>query len=268
MDEKRLKRKARLMYVSLEKMRVRHEVSQRKFNQNWANTIASNFNLEDFGNPTVNKTGEWFWILDGQHRVAAIKQWLGDWKGQKVECWVYYKLSDKEEANLFDRLNSVKAVGAFDKFQVRLTAEREDETNISAIVGLKHLKICRKKGGEGEMSCVGTLGRVYRLGADCLSRDLEITYESFGDSGLEADILGGIGLLVSRYDGRLDDKRAIAAFSSMKRGVNALRTRAGKIREQVGGQRPQCIAAAAVEAYNRSKGGKKLPNWWKSQATT
>lgn len=263
MDEQ-LKRKARLMYVLLDKMRVREEISQRKFDPNWANEIARNFNIEDFGAPTVNKSGEWFWIVDGQHRIGGFKRWLGEWEGQKVECWVYHNLSEREEADLFDRLNTVKTVGAFDKFKVRITAGREAETNVEAIVRLKKLKVSRQR-GDGAIAAVGTLLKVHRLGADCLSRDLDITFQSFGDSGLDADILGGLGVLVSRYDGRIDDKRAIRALGSIRGGVNSLRNRAERLRQQTGAQRAHCIAAAAVEAYNRGRGGKKLPSWWKSE---
>jgi hypothetical protein len=257
-----LKRKARLMDVPLDKMRVREEVSQRKFDPNWANTIAQDFNLEDFGAPYVNRSGEWFWIVDGQHRVAALKLWLGEWKGQKVECWVYQNLSEQEEADLFDRLNTVKRVSAFDTYKIRLTAGRETETNIEAIVRLKKLKVSRQK-GEGSIACPGTLAKVYRRGADCLSRDLGIAYEAFGDGGLDSDILDGLGLLISRYDGRIDDKRAIRTLGSVRGGVNALRNRAERLRQQMGAQRTHCIAAAAVEAYNRGKGGKKIASWWK-----
>ena len=263
----RLKRKAKLLYVPIEKMCAREGISQRTFRPHWARQILSEFNLEDLGCLTVNHVGEWYWVTDGQHRLWALKKWLGEYAGQTIQCWVYDDLSEKEEAELFDRLNTIKAVSAFDRFKVRLTAEREEETNINAVVRLKKLKVSRQK-GEGAISCVGTLAKVYRLGPDFLSRDLDITYQSFGDSGLDADILNGLGVLVSRYDGRLDDKRAIRALESLRGGVNAIRNRAETLRQQTGASRSHCIAAAALETYNRSKGGKKLPSWWKSEAAT
>lgn len=264
----RLKQKAKLMYVALEKMRIRTGFTQREFKRYWALELAHNFSIDHFGTPVVNKTGEWFWIVDGQHRIAAYKLWLGDgeeWRGQKVECWVHHNLDEREEANLFDRLNTVKAVAAFDRFMVRLTAGREMETNITAIARLKKLKISRQK-GEGAVACVGTLCRVYRRGPDCLPRGLEISYESFGDSGLESDIIDGLGWLISRFDGEIDDRRAIRAFGSARGGVNGLRSRAEKLRQTMGAPRGHCIAAAAVETYNRAKGGKKLQSWWKTVA--
>ena len=258
------KRTAKLMNVMVGKMCVRAGVSQRQFNRSWAIEIAKDFDIEDFGAPTVNRVGDWWWVVDGQHRIEAFKLWIGDgWETQKVECWVYHDLDEKGEANLFDRLNTVKGVHAYDRFVVRLTAERETETNIAAIVRLKKLKIGRNR-GENTMTCVAALERVYHRGAEFLARDLSIVNSAFGDSGLDADIISGIGEMVARYDGQMDDKRAQAAFGNIRGGTNALRTRASKIQDNYGGSKVACIAAAGVEIYNRQVSGKaRLANWWK-----
>jgi hypothetical protein len=243
-------------------MYVREGVSQRAFRKNWGTFLAKNFDPDSFSRPIVNRVGDRYWIVDGQHRTYAYKMWLGDWHGQKIECEVHHDLSEKEEASLFDHINTVKSVRAFDRFRVRLTAENEEETNIAAIVRLKGLKLA-ESGAEGCISCVGTLAKVYRRGADCLARGLSIAHESFGDDGLDSDILDGIGALVSRFNGKLDDKRAIGSLGTVRGGVNAMRSRAERLRQQTGLQRSQCIAAAAVEIINRGKGGKKLPGWFK-----
>jgi len=260
-----MKRHAKLGWVLMDSMRVREEISQRKFNPAWANEIAKDFDPESFTPPIVNKSGENYWVVDGQHRLAAYKTWLGEWCGQKIECWVYEDLTEKEEADLFDRLNNQKRVGLFDRFQVRLTAEREDETRIAEIVRHAKLKLSRSR-SEGALSCVGALAKVYALDADSLARDLHIVYQSFGDSGLEADIIEGIGLLVSRYNGQLNDASAIRALSAARGGVNALRSRSEHLRVQMAAKRAPSIAAAAIEIINRGNKGKKLPSWWKSEA--
>lgn len=261
----RLKRVAKLGWIPLEKMRVREEISQRRFDPAWANAIAREFKLEDFGTPTVNRVGEWYWIVDGQHRVAALKQWLGEWKGQTVECWCYHDLSEQNEADLFLALSRTKSINTFDKFRIALTAGHEEATNIDAIVRLKRLKVSRQK-GPGAIACVSTLAQIYRRGADCLATTLDISFQAFGDAGLDADILSGIGQLPSRYNGLLNPKAAIEALGAVRGGAPALRARAETIRAQMGQQRTHCIAAAAVEYINRGKGGKKLPSWWKITA--
>lgn len=264
MAGKALTGRAKLAWVPLDQMRVREEVSQRRFDQNWANKIANAFDPKSFSPPTVNKVGDWYWIIDGQHSTWAYKQWLGAWHGQKVECWVYEGLDEKGEADLFDHLNTTKRVSAYDIFLVRLTAEREEETHIASIVRERALKIARQR-GNGAITCVSALTKVYRRGADTLARDLEIVHSAFGDSGLDSDIIDGVGLLVSRYNGKLDDAEAIRALSTLRGGVNTLRSRAAHLRKQTGVRRSHCIAAAVVETINRAKGGRKLPSWWKSE---
>lgn len=260
----RLKRRSSIQWVPLDAMYVRTGVAQRAFRREWGTFLAKNFDPDSFMRPVVNRVGDRFWIIDGQHRTYAYKAWLGEWAGQKIECEVYHDLTEKEEAALFDHINSVKAVRAFDRFNIRLTAEYEEETEIAQIVRNVGLKIA-DSGAEGSVSCVSTLAKVYRRGSDCLSRGLHIANESFGDEGLESDILDGLGLLVSRYNGKLDDRRAIATLSTIRGGVNTLRSRAERLRQQTGVTRSQCIAGAAVEIINRGKGGKKLPGWFKAE---
>lgn len=257
-------RKCKLEDVPLEKMRVREGISQRSLRQNWVATLASTFDPDRFQPPTVNHSGEWFWVLDGQHRVAALKNWLGKWEGQKVECWVYKGLSEQEEAQVFDLLNNTKNVSLYDKYRVRITAGEPDETNVDAIVRLNGLKVSSAKERDA-VACVGTLMKVYRRSPDCLNRTLGISKSSFGDAGLEADIIDGIGALLGRYDGQVEDPRMVKALNGIQGGVTALRQRGERLRHQFGGPRAHAIAAAAVEAYNRGRGGKKLPAWWKSE---
>lgn len=263
MATSKLKHKGRVMAVPLEKMRCRVGVSQREFRPSWANRIAKNFDIEKLGHPIVNRVGEWFWIVDGQHRYEGTKTWLGDWKGQTLDCLVFENLTEKEEADLFLGTNETLRVDAFEKFGIALTAGYEAQVNVDALIQKNGLK--RSKNHEGSsVSCVTTLLKIYQLGPDCLDRTLKIVHESLGDVGLERDILEGVGLLVSRFNGRLDGAKAIHALGAVRGGVNAVRSRAERLRQQTGAQKAHCIAATAVEIYNRSKGGKKLPSWWKS----
>lgn len=260
--DKRLKHDAKIESVPLEKMRVRAGISQRELRPAWAKEIAANLQIEKLGYPVLNHHGGWYWIIDGQHRIEAVKVFLGEWEGQKLDCRVYKALAEHEEAELFLDLNKVKAVRLLDKYRTAITAGRHDEINVDAIVRKHGLRVS-DDASDGSIGCVGTLLKVYRRGADCLDRDLRITHESFGDSGLEADILEGIGMLVSRYNGQLDDDKAIRSLAGMRGGVNALRNRAARLRHETGSQKSHCVAAAAVEVINRGKGGKKLPTWWK-----
>lgn len=255
----RVTREARLRWVPIEQMRV-SAVSQRDLNQARVDRIAADFDPEQIGTPTVNERDGLFWIIDGQHRVEAMKQ-VG-WGDQSVQCWTYSGLSEAEEAETFLKLNDVLAVSAFDKFTKGVSAGREIESDIDRVVRAVGLCVSRDQ-VPGAIRAVGTLRRVYnRGGAPGLSRSLRIIRDAYGDAGLEAAVIDGMGYLTQRYNGELDEGRAIKALGNVHGGVNGLLGKAEQIRRATGNPKGQCVAAAAVEVINSGRGGRKLPGWW------
>ena len=259
--EGRIERQARLRWVPLERLRV-NPLAQRDLNRARVADLAAHFDAEQMGAPVVSRRGDWFYLLDGQHRVAALKKWLGSWDGQQVQCWCYEGLTEAEEAAKFLALNNTLTVNAFAKFKVAVQAGRETESDVERIVRALDLRIAR---GNGGISAVVTLNRVYaRGGAAVLSRTLRIIRDAYGDAGLDGPVIDGIGLMCQRYDGQLSDQLAVERLSSACGGVSGLVSRAGHLRQQTGDAQAQCVAAAAVGAINRGTGGKKLPSWWRA----
>jgi hypothetical protein len=217
------------------------------------------------GTPTVSVRGGWFYLIDGQHRIAALKLWLGSWADQQVQCWCYEGLTEAQEAEQFLRLNDVLPVRAFAKFKVAVQAGRDAEADVDRIVRALGLRIARGMGG---ISAVATLRRVYtRGGPAVLSRALRIVRDAYGEAGLDGPVIEGIALLCQRYDGELPEQRAVERLSSAHGGVSGLTSRAGQLRHSTGAATVQCVAAAAVEAINRGPGGRKLPGWWRNDQT-
>lgn len=257
----RLDREARLRWVPIAKMKT-SPVAQRQLNQARVDHLAAEFDLEQLGTPTLSERDGSFYIIDGQHRIEALRQ-IG-WGDQQVQCWVYAGLTEQDEADKFDRLNDVLAVHAFDKFRVRVAANREVEADIDRIVRAQGLCISRDK-VPGAIGAVGTLRRVYtRADAKTLARTLRIIRDAYGDSGLEAPVIDGIGLLCQRYNGDLNDDTATAKLAGAHGGVNGLLGKAELLRQRTGNYKSHCVAAAAVEIINTGKGGKKLPGWFKA----
>lgn len=258
---KRVQREARLEWVPIPDMRV-SPLAQRELNQARVNQLSADFDLEQLGTPTVNlRDGNWY-IIDGQHRMEALKA-IG-YADQSVECWAYKGLSDVEEAEKFLKLNDTLTVAAFPKFKVAVQAGRAEECEIDRIVRSVELRVSMDR-SQGAVSAVNTLRRVYRRGgAQCLARTLVIIREAYGDPGLEAMVMDGIGLLIHRYGDAVDDGRVVAGLAGASGGVNALLGKAENLRRQTGNAKAHCVAAAAVEIANRSKGGRKLPSWWRS----
>jgi len=255
-------REARLRWVSIEQMKVSPR-AQRDLVQARVDRISSAFDLEQVGTPTVNlRDGAWY-IIDGQHRVEALRQ-IG-WGDQQIQCWAYEGLSEQDEAEKFLKLNDVLAVHAFARFRVAVRAGRDDEVAIDRIVQAAGLRISQDK-GDGAISAVGTLLRVYHRSDEAtLARTLEVIREAYGDPGLEAAVIDGVGLLCQRYNGDLDLESAVSRLARAHGGVNALLGRAENLRKQTGNRRGHCVAAAAVEIINAGRGGKKLPSWWRAE---
>lgn len=256
-------REGRIEFVRLGEMAV-PESSQRKFDQAWADHIVSEFDLEQIGHPTLSMRDGHYFILDGQHRIDAIKRWLGDgWESQLVECYVYVGLSEQQEADKFLRLNDAKQVSAFDKFRVGISARREEVLAIKSVLDAEGLCVSRDK-VPGGIGAVGTLRKIFkRAGPETLGKSLRIIRDAYGDAGFEARVIDGISHLCQRYNGTLEEPVAIDRLSNAHGGVNGLLARAEVLHKQTGNTKAHCVAAAAVDIINSRRGGKKLPSWWK-----
>lgn len=254
-------RASHLKWVPIGEMRVSPR-SQREFRQAHADKFAADFDLEGFGFPVVNQRDGHYFIVDGQHRIAALRM-LGFDDDQQIQCECYVGLSESEEAELFLRRDDRKAIAAFDKFRIALTAGRDVETDVDRLVRVNGLVISRDK-IPGGIRSTGTLCKIYRRSdPETLARTLRLIRDAFGDSGFEAPVLDGLSLVCQRYNGQVDDASAVVKLSKVNGGVNGLLGHAERLRKATGNAKGHCVAAAAVEIIRTGSNGKKLPSWWK-----
>jgi hypothetical protein len=251
--------------VPLLKIRV-NPLAQREMVQARVDKLVAEFDPEQLGAPTVNARAGHYFVIDGQHRMEALKTWLGDdWEKQQVQCFCYEGLSEEEEAEIFLKLNDTLAVSAYAKFKVAVQAGRPDESEINRIVQQCGLRVSLDK-NHGAVSAVGTLVRIYRRSdPQTLARTLLIIRDAYGDAGLEAMVLDGLSLVCQRYNGQLDDSALVTRLSKAHAGVAGLLNKAEVLRQQTGNPKGHCVAAAAVEIHNGTRGGKKLPSWWRTE---
>lgn len=239
--------------------------AQRDLNSARVDLLAAEFDLAMFGFPVVSFRDGRYYIVDGHHRIEALKKWLGDWDRQSVTCRVYAGLSERGEADMFDRLNNVLAVKAFDKFRVRVSAGRPTESAVKHIVEGVGLKIASDS-GDGSVSAVSTLVRIYaRNGGPTLARSLGLINNSFGRSGLVTPVMDGMARVCGRYNGQLDDAEAVEHLRDLRGGIGQLMARANLLRNQTHQAISECVAAAVVDVINKKKkrGTTRLPSWWK-----
>jgi len=232
--------------------------AQRELNSHRVAKLYAEFETDYFGEPVLSWRGGKYYILDGQHRVEAMKLWLGKgWEVCKIPCRIYQGLTEVDEADMFDRLNDVLTVSAFDKFKARVNAGREVETAVAKVVKDCQLVISRDK-VPGAVGAVSTLVAVYKA--------LRIIRDAFGDAGFESRLIDGIGHLCQRYGSAIEENLVIATLRTMRGGSKGLLGKADQIHRSTGNARAVCVAAAAVEVLNANRRGTKLPSWWKSEA--
>lgn len=257
-------RKASTEWVHVKRMKVT-PAAQRKFNAGDAADIAKNFDLEALGYPVVNfRTGNGddpniAWIVDGQHRVGALR--IMGWDDQMIECEVYRGLTEAQEADLFLRRDRRRAVPPVDKFRIATTAGWPDETAITKILDSLDLRVGY---GVGRVQAATTLLKIYRTyGPDVLGRALLLLRESFGVEGMSAATIEGMALVVHRYGNTLATDRAVSQLRSIKTGVDGLIQKSNSFHLTTGSAKPVCMAGAIVDKINAGRGGKKLPDWWR-----
>jgi hypothetical protein len=242
--------------------------AQRKYQKAHAARIAAEFDLEALGSPVVNRRDDAWWIVDGQHRVGALK--ILGWheatpsapKGQQVLCEVYYGLTEAQEADLFLRRDARKSVPPIDRYKIAVTAGWADETAVNKLVeslGL-HVGI-----GSQYIQASSTLLKVYRAGGEtALGRTLIIINEAYGETGFKAPIIEGIGLVITRYGNLATTERITEALQKAAGGWSGLDQKANQLKRSTGNSKGGCVAASVVEYINRvPKRGKKLPDWFK-----
>lgn len=261
-ETERLTRTAKNEWVRLDQMKV-SPLAQRELKQYHVNDIIIKFDLGKLGIPTLNKRGGHYYVIDGQHRVEALRG-MG-WGDQQIECSVCINLTEQQEAEMFLGLNDALTVNGFDRYRVGIQAGREEDCAIEDIVRDRNLHVSMDQTG-GSIHAIGTLRRLYKqTGADNLSRTLRIVHTVYGDIGLSAAVIDGIGLLLHRYDDDLEDVRVIEALANVPGGINALLGNAERIKVKQRVSRRLSVAAAAVDIINANK-GKKLRNFWKEDS--
>ena len=155
------KRESRIRPVPLESLRVpRAGEAQREFSQAWADAIAAEFDMGKFGYPVVNRVGDINWVIDGQHRVDALRRQPAATRGSTIDCEVYEGLDDQEMADLFLGRNKSRVVNTFERFTVAVTAGHTRENAIMRVVTAAKLEI-KKDQRKGCIFAVGGLKRVF-----------------------------------------------------------------------------------------------------------
>mgnify|MGYP003631296917 CR=1 FL=1 len=263
---KTVTRAPKLALVKIGEMFVDKHV-QATYRPQWAAQLAANFNVEGMGYPVLSwRPDGRYHIVDGQHRIGALRL-VGFCDDDTVECEVYEGMSGPEEAELFLERNTKKAKTAYERFIIAYEAGRVPETLVTKVVTAEGMSIARHK-TPGGIRCVTALLRIYEdQGEDILAQTIRIVRDAYGDAGFEGLVIQGVALVCERYGDGVDERRLVDRLSVIQGGVNGLMGLARQLRMATGNSAIRCIAAQAVETYNRGlKGNGRIDGWWKATA--
>lgn len=267
-EVKRTPRASKIRPVPIPEMRVPPAlVTQRPFIQAHADELSANLELEKLGYPVINHRDGIYWILDGQHRIHALRE--NGFGNDHLDCEVYEGLTDAEMADVFLGRDARKAVNPYAKFHIACTAEHELETSVRRVVEANHLKISQAK-ENGNVGCVSTLVSIHkRSGSTVLGQSIRTIRDAFaGDAtAFDGQLLKGISMVFNRYNGKTNEKHMVEQLARVQYGARGVLRRAEAQRERTGNQKAQCIAATIVDIYNKGTRAhsQKLPSWWKTQ---
>lgn len=258
-----IKRDARIRTIKLGDIRV-SPTSQRDLNLSKGKAILNALRMEDLGTFTVSSRDGFYWLIDGQHRFWALREYFGDgWEEWEIEAFTYFGLTEAQEAEKFLIFNNNLAVDAYSKFKIGVAAELPVPTDINRVVLSLGLKITRYK-AQGSVAAVGAVSKVYaRSGPSGLAHTLSIIRDAFAMTGFEQSIILGTSLFWSRYEGQVEEADVIKALSRTANGYKGILNRAKLWQERVDQPLDQCVAASISDIYSTGKRGKGLGSWWK-----
>ncbi len=166
-------------HMGIEASKLRVAKYQRVCEAAHVTRIAKAFDREALGSIVVScREDGSYYVVDGQHRVAAARVALG--VDALLPCEVHFGLAYTREAALFRELNFKRAVSSFGKFHARVEECEPTALDIVKILKERGLKYSNGQ-AKGCVVAVGALDRLYRRGAETLRAVLWVVHSAFGD---------------------------------------------------------------------------------------
>ena len=261
-----------LEVIAVEKLQV-DPAYQPSLAQSRVNSIASKFDPDLLQAITVNvrTDGTWY-VIDGQHRVAAIRK-----RGlRSVKAWVFYGLSVAEEASLFYKLATQRrgSLPAIARYQSLLAAEDVEIVAIQKVLDEHHL-IIGKSGGCNRIAAVNAILWIWREHGEVIFREsLNVILKAYPSDNHRwiAPLLESVAMFIKRYPeasiDRLTGKlqttiatKVIAEINHLNEGINGAMASSGH-RDRPVYLRIDCGAEVLVRYYNRNlKESSRLLSW-------
>lgn len=177
---------------------------QRKVSSPHVRAIVRNFNSDTFGIITValREDGS-LYVVDGQHRVIAIRSMQAEGDNQEVQCVVIAGWTSVQEAQFFsESQRNRKGITPGQAHNAEVYAQDEVAVAIETAVRNAGFRISGQVDGEGgQIKAVGALYRITRAyGAAILSNTLLICAAAWGtDNPPQDNTINGVSLFIFMY---------------------------------------------------------------------
>lgn len=226
-------------------------VVNRDVDQNWVDKLVRNWHESAVGVPIVAAYNGYYIIIDGQHRIEALRQQTSN--DLRIEVKVIEGLTLPEMARLFVELNDKRGIKAFTKFEKRVNGGDPDAVAIAAIVKRLGLRLlCEPH--EGAVGAVVALEAVfhYDSSGEILEDTLLTLTAAFG-KGWETyngNLIRGVGQFYRRFPEARRDRTAKVLAKSSGDSYGLL-GKGKTMRDVHGGSVGQGVATAILATYNR-----------------
>lgn len=196
---------------------------QRKIRPARVSQIVNEFDPKLLDDVTVSFRGGRYNVVDGQHRIVALKMINGG-VDVMVPCQVIYNLTYEQEADLYNRLDaSKKRLTVADSTRAKIEARNDPEIlDIQRILKAYGFAWEFSSGGgnagNNKIAAARAVMNAYRLlgsrGFERMSMLLRQTWDGMSES-LNSYMLSGIALFLSTYEDDIDSGVFIKKLSKV-----------------------------------------------------
>jgi hypothetical protein len=173
---------------------------QRQTNTKQIMRIVNNFSEAKLGMPVVSERGGQFYIIDGNHRVAALRR-LG-----YTETWfiVLSGMTYEEEADYFRKQNeNTRQLSLYTRFKAALEAGDAVSVKINSIVEQNGFEVGTVSRFFNTITAIYALNTVYDMyGADNLDRTLKVIRAAWegNTTAKNRELIVGVSEFLHRFD--------------------------------------------------------------------
>lgn len=234
---------------------------QRALQKGRVTRMAAEFNPDALGVLTTSYRGpQRIATVDGQHRYRAAE--AAQYQGVLITK-EYHGLTIQEEAALFRLLNTAQKPSAVDKFLVACVEQVPSAVAIAAFLTANGWTVGAYS-GEGRITAIGSLERVYSLSADAASAAIAVLTQAYGHrpAAVQGSLVEGLGRLIARYGVAAIDLDDLAKrLAGIPGGPDGLVGNArGQALTRTGNLSTQ-VARVIHSLYNQRRRTTALPPW-------